>query len=186
MGTAQHPTEIQYTCQDCGHSIRLDLVRGVESFVCPRCNSQLRTNPDAWSDSQLQQCLVCPGHELFLRKNFPPRLGVAIVIVGFVASSIAWYFHAIVWTFAILFLTALADLALYFFLGDCIECYNCHALYLGLSADHIAPFDLETHERIRQLRARQTAWPRSQPGDRTGNSLPPSLPRNDDLARSET
>jgi hypothetical protein len=61
----------------------------------------------------------------------------------------------IYWTFAILFATALADLLLYFVVGEALMCYRCDALYRGVEEmDSHGPFDLETHEKYRQLAAR--------------------------------
>ncbi len=100
-------------------------------------------------------CAVCPSKELFVRKDFPQRLGVSIVILGFVASSIAYSYHLVILSFAILFASALIDVILYFVMGNLLECYRCHAQYRGLSnltSEHA--FDLEIHERYRQEAAR--------------------------------
>ena len=98
----------------------------------------------------LQKCIACPSTELFVRKNFPQRLGVMIVAIGFGISCVTWYYHMIIATFAVLFLTALLDVVLYLIVGELVECYRCHAQYRGLTdvTKHGA-FDLEVHERIR-------------------------------------
>ena len=90
-----------------------------------------------------------------MRKDFPQRLGVALVILGFVGSSIAWANYNVGLTFAILFVTALIDLALYIVMGESLTCYRCHAQYRGFheNPQHTG-FDLETHERYRQTAAR--------------------------------
>ncbi|MCA9266694.1 MAG: hypothetical protein KDA60_22705 [Planctomycetales bacterium] len=99
--------------------------------------------------------MVCPSRELFVRKDFPQQLGVSIVVLGIVLSCVAWYYHAVVTTFAILFSSVLIDVALYLFMGELVECYRCHAQYRGTAdvAEHGA-FDLETHEKYRQRRLR--------------------------------
>ena len=75
--------------------------------------------------------------------------------MGFALSCVAWFFHMLITTFAILFATALIDVVLYLSLGDVVECYRCHAQYRGLDdmTTH-EPFDLEIHERHRQVQAR--------------------------------
>jgi len=82
-------------------------------------------------------------------------VGVALVVIGIVASSIAWGYRHIYLTFGILFATALADWVLYAIVGNALMCYRCHAQYRQVEglADHEA-FDLETHERYRQQAAR--------------------------------
>lgn len=99
--------------------------------------------------------MACPSVELFVRKDFPQRLGVTIVGIGLALSCVAWYYHAIYWTFGILLATALIDLALFLLMGDVLECYRCHAQYRGTAnlVEHQA-FDLEVHEKYRQQDAR--------------------------------
>jgi hypothetical protein len=90
-----------------------------------------------------------------LRKDFPQRLGVALVILGFIGSSIAWANYQVGLSFGILFATALVDLVLYIVMGESLTCYRCHAQYRGYANNpQHAGFDLETHERYRQMAAR--------------------------------
>jgi hypothetical protein len=98
---------------------------------------------------------VCGGRELFVRKDFPQRLGVTIVLLGIGASCLAWSMQWIIATFGILFGTALADVVLYAVTGNVLECYQCHAQYRDIPGlnDHDA-FNLEVHERYRQQAAR--------------------------------
>ena len=104
---------------------------------------------------RLRRCLVCPGTELFRRKDFPQRLGVGIVVAGLAASCVAWGMRELVATFAILFGTALLDVVLFFLMPECLTCYRCGARYAGDGvADSFGGFDLETHEKHRQLAAR--------------------------------
>jgi hypothetical protein len=104
---------------------------------------------------KLSSCLICGGQELFIRKDFPQRLGVTIVILGFAASCVAWYFQWIITTFGILFGTAFVDVALYAVMGNVLECYRCHAQYRRIPRlDEHDAFNLETYERHRQLAAR--------------------------------
>ncbi len=90
-----------------------------------------------------------------MRKDFPQRLGVAVVVLGILASSIAWGYTWVIATFAILFATALVDVVLYLIVPDALMCYRCGAQYR--LADGLArhgAFNLETHERYRQQAAR--------------------------------
>jgi hypothetical protein len=90
-----------------------------------------------------------------LRKDFPQRLGVAIVALGFIGSTIAWYYYWIYTAYAVLFATALLDVVLYFFVPAALVCYRCQAHYRHVAAlDLHSPFSLETHERYRQQAAR--------------------------------
>ena len=103
----------------------------------------------------MRKCLVCPSNELYVRKDFPQRLGVGLVIVGVVGSSIAWYHAEVFWTFAILFASALIDVLLFAVVGDALMCYRCGAQYRGAAEiESHGAFDLEKHEKYRQLAAR--------------------------------
>jgi hypothetical protein len=149
------PTEVTYACPNCGNLCCQELTPQSTDFSCPTCSQSLQLTKGALVDGVVEKCAVCPSTELFVRKDFPQRVGVAIVTLGFAASCIAWYYHMLITTFAILFATALIDVALYVLVGDLLECYRCHAQYRGSGnlADHAA-FDLEVHERHRQMQAR--------------------------------
>jgi hypothetical protein len=110
---------------------------------------------DAFAADQLCRCLVCPSTDLFIRKDFPQRVGVGIVAVGIVGSSIAWGYSLPILTFAILFATALVDVVLYLIVPDALMCYRCGAQYrMAAGMDRHGAFNLETHERYRQQAAR--------------------------------
>ena len=114
--------------------------------------------PGSIDGDSVRRCLVCPSQDLYIRKDFPQRVGVLLVAVGVVGSSIAWHYANLPWTFGILFATALADLALYALVGDALMCYRCGAQYRGVAQmESHGQFNLETHEKYRQLAARMTS-----------------------------
>lgn len=127
-----------------------------QALVCSACGWRARADVSLVSDQGLSECAVCSGHDLFVRKGFPQRLGVLIVVGGFLASCVSWYYYEVLITFAILLGTAVVDALLYVWMGNVLECYRCHAQYRDLPGlgGHRA-FQLEVHERYRQLQARQ-------------------------------
>jgi hypothetical protein len=135
--------------------VRAALANDVRELGCSHCGQQIKVPAGAISDGQIHRCLVCPSTELYARKDFPQRLGVALVVAGFIGSSIAWANYQVLWSFAILFGTALVDLVLYLVMGESLTCYRCHAEYRGFEQiERHGGFDLETHERYRQMAAR--------------------------------
>ena len=83
------------------------------------------------------------------------KLGVAIVVAGFVISSVFWYYRMPLWTYGVLFATALIDVVLYFTVGNVLHCYRCQAQYRGVPGlENHGGFDLETHEKHRQQKIR--------------------------------
>jgi hypothetical protein len=144
-----------YTCPSCHGTVRSAISPDTTRLGCPDCGQQIQMPAQAIVDNRLRRCLVCPSTELYARKDFPQRLGVALVIIGFIASSIAWANYQVLWTFAILFGTAIVDLGLYLVMGESLTCYRCHAQYRGFDdIEQHGGFDLATHERHRQLAAR--------------------------------
>jgi hypothetical protein len=146
---------VTFTCPDCQRDVRVEVAPIDQALRCPNCHAALCIPQDAFDGPALTRCLVCPSRDLFVRKDFPQRLGVAIVVVGFVASSVAWYYYSVLTTFAILFLTALVDVLLYAIVGDSLTCYRCGAQYrMAEGMERHKSFNLETHERYRQQKAR--------------------------------
>ena len=146
---------VTYNCPACQRTTRSQITAGSDQFACPHCQQQIKIPHDAIDGRQIDRCLVCPSTELYARTDFPQRLGVGLVVAGFVGSSIAWANYQVLWTFAILFGTALIDLLLYIVMGESLTCYRCHAQYRGFDdVERHGGFDLETHERYRQLAAR--------------------------------
>jgi hypothetical protein len=154
-----------------------------QKLACPHCQATLCEACPDWSvapeegTEREQVCLMCPSRELFVRKDFPQRLGVAIVVLGFAASSVAWFQHRVLLAYGVLFATALVDVLLYLVMGNVLECYRCHAQYRGvaLQADQ-RPFDLSIHEKYRQQAGRlaSQATVAGSHGNRSGSDPQPS------------
>jgi hypothetical protein len=153
---------ISYKCPSCQAAVRTDFAADSTELVCSHCAQPINIPDDAVTGNRIDRCLVCPSSDLFARKDFPQRLGVTLVVLGFVGSSIAWANYQVFWTFAILFFTALVDLVLYVVMGESLTCYRCHAQYRGAGElERHGAFDLETHERYRQMAARMKDRPAS-------------------------
>lgn len=149
---------VTFRCPHCDRLVEQPLAPLPEELSCPACAARWPVPAKALSDGKLRQCLVCPSRDLFVRKDFSQRLGLAIVVAGFALSSVFWYYRMPLWTYGVLFGTALLDVVLYLVVGNVLECYRCHAQYRGLPGlEDYAPFDLETHEKHRQQQARLAA-----------------------------
>jgi hypothetical protein len=151
---------IAYHCPACHHAVREPIAATQAALECGKCHQQISIPPDAINGKRINRCLVCPSSDLYARKDFPQRLGVALVVLGFIGSSIAWAYYQVLWSFAILFGTALVDVVLYMVMGESLTCYRCGAQYRGCEEIELhGGFDLETHERYRQLAARMKTSP---------------------------
>ena len=97
---------VTYACPACGEGTRSQFDADTTHLKCNACGQELAVPEDAVEGDRVQRCLVCPSTDLFVRKDFPQRLGVLIVAVGIIGSSVAWYHAQLFWTFGILFATA--------------------------------------------------------------------------------
>ena len=166
---------VTYLCPQCEQATRCELSLETTTLTCHRCQHQpplanraLQAGTEP-SQVQLQHCLICGNEELFIRKDFSQRLGMLIIIIGFTASSIAWYYYWTYTSYLILFCSALLDLVLYSIVGNLLRCYRCNSEFRGLDNENHSYFDLEVHERHRQQAAR-LAELQSLPGESPGSS----------------
>jgi DNA-directed RNA polymerase subunit RPC12/RpoP len=166
---------VTYRCVDCSHVSRSPIPEEGGAIVCQQCGSQIRFPPEAVQEGGVRRCVVCPSTELFVRKDFSQRLGVTIIVVGFIASSVAWAYHQSVLSLAILIGTALIDAALYLVTGNVLTCYRCHSEYRDVTEWGTHPgFELEVHERYRQQEARLAEADRGVSREGSSHAPPPS------------
>jgi|SRR4051812_41170868 hypothetical protein len=99
----------------------------------------------------LQQCPNCGCRDLFVRKDFPQKLGMTIVVVSAITflALAAWrgtfYLGAIV-----LIVAVIVDAALYVLVGKVTVCYRCRAEFRDspINPNHHA-FELAIAEKYR-------------------------------------
>lgn len=168
--------EVAYRCPRCEQTTRAPLPSEVKQITCELCDAVITISEDAIEAGSPGYCIVCRSTDLFTRKDFPQRVGITIVVIGFIASAIAWYSYQIFLAFGILFITSAIDVLLYLLVADALVCYRCGAHYRGASdMEAHGAFDLETHERYRQMAARQSQQsgpsdPVTSEGDRVAES----------------
>ena len=144
---------VTYRCLNCDRTTASQVEK--HALQCAHCGTVVQSNDGSIVDGELRRCLVCPSTELFVRKDFSQRLGISIIVTGFVASSIAWAWHQSLISLAILISTAALDAILYLVTGNVLTCYRCHSEYRDVPGMEKHPaFELDVHERIRQQAAR--------------------------------
>lgn len=126
-------------------------------LTCPECQKAMST---FWSDSLARgkpdRCVLCGYEHFHRRKDFPRRLGLAIVLVAailcFTRISPPGLF------FLPLIIASLLDLLLYQVIPWKTVCYVCDTEYRRIPPDPaLAPFDLATATECRRLR-----WPKKE------------------------
>lgn len=110
---------------------------------CPACGVEhpLRLESIA-ANGGLVACVACGHPELFLRKTFPPSIGLLIVAVAALLAPFTSYLSLVA--------AAAIDFVLYRRVSDEAVCYVCRARHRGFASDPRHPrFDREIEERLR-------------------------------------
>jgi len=143
--------QVVFDCPKCLKSNVVEAGAAVAAVACRHCGwSRPVAEGDVAADSP-KACLVCGCTDLWRQKDFPQQMGVAIVGLGIVASTVAVAMMRPMLALGILMAFALADMLLYAVMRDVLACYRCHARYrfVGSTEDH-PKFNLEVNERYRQ------------------------------------
>jgi hypothetical protein len=143
---------IRFACPHCEYPGRLDTQRASE-WQCPRCDHLLQLPA---VDPSLPTCAVCGSGELYKKKDFPHSLGMGLLVLACLASTVTYWLYDKWLTWAILIGSAAFDGLLYLWVKDVIVCYRCGAHHRGVAANaEHKPFELTIHERYRQERLRR-------------------------------
>src|SRR5262245_32662229 len=97
--------ELTFECPNCG---AVGSVAPVEAMpaptaICPGCARPRGLRPEAVAGGGLRSCAWCGTDDLYLQKDFPQGLGLAIVVVGFAISTIFWYYEMPIPAYLVLF-----------------------------------------------------------------------------------
>lgn len=144
--------QIRFHCptENCVAIIEYEPLEGCgDTMKCPRCGvtHPMTVTETMRSQNMVDRCAVCNGTEMFVRKDFPQRIGFAVVVV-FGLAAIYYFNKSIVVSWAILLAAVLIDLLIYAVIGRVTTCYACRAEYRKclLNPAHEG-FDLATSEK---------------------------------------
>ena len=146
---------VNFSCPSCQHSNGVTISEKSENLHCSSCTWTRPLPADERQRTHPQTCLVCGCKDLWRRKNLSQSVGVAVVVLAAILSSIAWYKHEIFWSYGFLMVAAAVDMLLFMFMPDVLVCYRCAAHYLKFNpAGETPQFNLETAEKHRQEKIR--------------------------------
>lgn len=149
--------ELTYQCPGCGSVGEASPIESLAVVSCRNCGQPRELHPRAIENGELASCAWCATEDLYIQKDFPQGLGLAIVIAGFVVSTVFWYYEMPLPAYFVLLASALLDMVLYYRVPDVTICYRCLGQYRGAGsnpAGRFKPFDLAVGERYRQERLR--------------------------------
>lgn len=142
---------VEFNCPKCLRADAGEVGASSTMLACRHCGWNRPLAPGEVQADAPTRCLACGCDDLWRQKDFPPQLGVAIVGLGIVLSSIAVAKMQPTWALGILMGFALADLLLFVVMRDALVCYRCHARFRHIAkTDQHPKFNLEVNERYRQ------------------------------------
>ena len=142
---------IEFHCPKCLKADACAVTPSTAVLACRHCGWNRPLGKGDLQNDAPTRCLACGCEDLWRQKDFPPALGVSIVAVGILLSTIATAWMLPVWAIGILMAFALVDMLLFFVMPDALVCYRCHARARQVTlTDGHPKFNLEVNERYRQ------------------------------------
>ena len=102
------------------------------------------------ADRAVDRCPVCSGADFYVRKDFDPKVGLAVVIVGALVSAGFYWFGLDLVAYGILGGAVVIDLVVYGRLKELTVCYRCHSEFRGAYERTASTFDLHTADVLEQ------------------------------------
>jgi hypothetical protein len=139
-------------CPKCDAGLPVSAPEAPGSIKCGGCGQvlQLAFSEALRSDARVDTCPVCRGTDFYIRKDFDPKVGLTVVVIGALISGVFYWFDEDLVAYSILAGAALIDLIVYGRLGDVTVCYRCHSEFRGQYERTASHFDLHTADVMEQ------------------------------------
>ena len=138
--------QIVAKCPKCDAGLPVDAREAASAIKCGRCGTEipLSISDAVRADRVVDRCPVCSGADFYIRKDFDPKVGLTVVIVGALISAVFYWFGRDLIAYSILAGAVLIDLVVYGRLKDVTVCYRCHSEFRGAYERRAPAFDLHT------------------------------------------
>ena len=131
-------------CPKCDAGLPVPAANAPPSITCGGCGCDipLSVSDALREDRAVDRCPVCRGGDFYIRKDFDPKVGLTVVIIGaLISAGFYWYGRDLI-AYSILGCATLIDLAIYGRLKDLTVCYRCHSEFRGGFEHKAVAFDL--------------------------------------------
>jgi hypothetical protein len=144
--------QILAKCPKCDAGLPVRAEEAPDTIICGRCGREIALNVSSAvrSDAAVDRCPVCDGAEFYIRKDFDPKVGLTVVIIGALISAGFYWFGRDLIAYSILAAAVLVDLVVYGRLKDLTVCYRCHSEFRGSYPHTASAFDLHTADVLEQ------------------------------------
>ncbi len=142
--------QVLVKCPKCDAGLPVAAAGAPDAIACGRCGRQipLHISESVRDDRAVDRCPVCSGGDFYRRKDFDPKIGLAVVIIGAAISAVFYWFGRDLIAYSILAGAALIDLIVYGRLKDLTVCYRCHSEFRGSYTQAAGAFDLHTADEL--------------------------------------
>ena len=130
--------QILARCPKCDAGLPVRAADAPAAITCGRCGREipLEVSDALRAGRAVDRCPVCAGADFYIRKDFDPKVGLTVVIVGAPISAVFYWFGRDLIAYSILAAAALIDLVVYGRLKDLTVCYRCHTEFRGAVRAH--------------------------------------------------
>ena len=144
--------QILAKCPQCDASLPVRAADAPAAIRCGRCGRDIPLSVGApvREDRTVDRCPVCGGGDFYARKDFDPKVGLSVVVIGAAISAGFYWFGRDLVAYSILAVAVLVDLVVYQRLKDVTVCYRCHSEFRGAYQRTAPPFDLHTADTFEQ------------------------------------
>src|SRR5437899_2867305 len=144
--------QIVVRCPKCDAGLPVSATEAPAAIRCGRCGRDmpLEFSDDLRADRRVDRCPVCRVGDFYIRKDFDPKMGLTVVIIGALISAGFYWFGRDLIAYAILGSAALIDLVVYGRLKFVTVCYRCHSEFRGTYPRTAGAFDLHTADVLEQ------------------------------------
>ena len=141
---------LDWFCTRCRLRHREALSPTGQSRACRECAAKNQLTgagliTTAGGDCTVRQCAACGAPDLWDRRDFPQRLGWALVALGGGGAILFWATGHPFYAIGLFTIFALFDAAAHWFTPPVTVCYNCMGEMRGVTPDH-GGFDLHRAE----------------------------------------
>jgi hypothetical protein len=144
--------QIVIRCPKCGAALPVAAADAPGAIACGGCQREipLEISNALREDRAVDRCPQCGGPDFYVRKDFDPKIGVAVVAVAALVSAVFFFYGHDAIAYGVLASAALADLVIYRFLKEVTVCYRCHSEFRGRYPRTASGFDLHTADVLEQ------------------------------------